>query len=247
MHPTLFKCVPKGPRSRRYRKSTIWGNFIDLREWALSVKAMGHSLAPTLFMEGMTPRRISRLRNLHLQNIINPVCERTRDSEVVVLKQCLQLYGNAIDACAGTGSLARSVVALYGDQLQEMWTQDIDVQHKGLNSYVDSLACSITGFDIIIFSPPFPMADLFLVWAVNQDVPLVIMHVAGDFFTNAPEYRRTYLQPYEHNGRLLIVNGLPLVKGRNIRRCIFLVLFRDRYSVDRHLIHGASCTVYHNK
>ena len=165
-----------------------------------------------------------------------------------MLYQAINLHGRGLDPCAGTGTLAREAVA-FSDGKLVVHTRDISRSHRGLDAYGDSLLLCIPPnmYDMLLFSPPFLLTDLFIVWAVAQPVEVIVLHVAGDYWTNAPPYRRAFLAPFEHDERLMFINGLPLVPGRKMRRCIFIVLFLNGGSKRKFLKDGGYCTVLHNK
>jgi len=168
------------------------------------------------------------------------------------LHKAINLRGRALDPCAGTGTLAREAMSFSDGKLQ-VRTNDIcsahSRKHGGLDGYVDAFTLNIPhgNIDMLLFSPPFLMTDTYCVWAVAQPVHLVIMLVAGDYFTNAPSYRSEFLRPFEQDERLMFINGLPLVPGRKMRRCIFMVLFLTRGSKRAFMRADGYCTVYHNK
>lgn len=99
----------------------------------------------------------------------------------------INLHGRALDPGAGTGTLAREAVA-FSDGKLRVHTRDISPSHSGLDEYGDSLLLYIppSMYEMLLFSPPFLLTDLFVVWAVAQPVQVVIMHVASDYLTNAP-------------------------------------------------------------
>jgi hypothetical protein len=201
-----------------------------------------------LFMPQMSQQRRTRLSNLRKAHLQHPTCDPTCPKEVGLLLKAVKLSGLAFEPCAGTGSLSDTVKALSNGELQ-VHTQDADSRHAGLRAYGDSLSLTLREvYNIIIFSPPFVLGDMFLAWALAQlSASIIVMHISGDYWTNAPAYRHAFLAPFEQDNRMLIVNALPLVQNRKMRRCMFLVLFRDHATRDTTLIPGGSCQVLHNK
>ncbi|KAK3256197.1 hypothetical protein CYMTET_34645 [Cymbomonas tetramitiformis] len=190
----------------------------------------GYESPELVFMEGMSPQRQNRLRNMHRRILKSPANHPTSLSEVAYLHSCLALSGTLFMPCAGTRGFVNAVQTLYAARINGIFCQDVDRKYPALDAYGDCLAergLHARGYSAIICSPPFLIADLLLAWAVEQAVGVIVLHVAGDYFSNAPEYRRRFLQAYEHNGLMLCISGLPLVPGRKMRRCMFLVLFKN--------------------
>ena len=203
-----------------------------------------------VFMPGMVPTRRNRLANMHRRALRKPTNHPTVHQEVEFLHQALRLKGNIFMPCAGTRGFVDAVESLYSGEISQVFCQDVDRGYTGLDSYGDVLAHTglrARGFTAILTSPPFLIADLVLAWAVDQGVDVICLHVAGDYFSNAPLYRRNFLRQYEHNERMLCVYGLPIVRGRKMRRCMFLVLFRTKAVRQQSLRTRGVCTVFHNK
>ena len=134
-----------------------------------------------------------------------------------MLLDVVEIKGSTLDPCKGTGGIASA----WPTSIQ---TWDID-KHWKPNKVCDALQ-EKANFDIIVFSPPFELADIFLVWAIENATSMVAMHISGDYFTNAPTYRREYIIPYIKQQLVVFVHGLEI--QRRQRRCMWLVIFKNK-------------------
>ena len=199
------------------------------------------------FMPNMTKGRKTYLFNRHVAECKKPACHPTSWEEISVLFESIKLYGVGYDPCAGTGTLARGTLAL-NPNVTKVHTRDVDKACIGLDSYGDSLSVAVPpDVDFLIMSPPFRTADLWLGWGVAQNLDVLVFHLAGDNFSNSYDSRKSLFAPYLNNNLMHVVEGLPLVKGRKMRRCSFIVLFKEGCIRNKCLKQGKYCRVYHNK
>ena len=110
--------------------------------------------------------------------------------------ESVRLSGIGYDPCAGTGTLARLALEM-NPHVSKVHTGDIDEGHAGFDFYGDSLISELPAdVDFIIVSPPFKPADFWLACAVAQKVDVLIMHLAGDSFSNSYVARREFYAPF---------------------------------------------------
>ena len=199
------------------------------------------------YMVGALPGRRTFLFNKHVAECGNPTWYPTALEELSLLFDSIVLYGVGYDPCAGSGTIGR-VTMERNPNVSKVHTRDIDTTHLHLDTYGDSLATAVPpNLDFIIMSPPFVTMDLWLVWAESQKVDVVVVHAAGDLFSNSNEARKGFFAPYMNNDLLCMVEGLPLSKGRKKRRCAFIIWFRSKQVRDACFRRGKICKLYHNK
>lgn len=200
------------------------------------------------FMPNSSKSRQTYLLNKHVQECATPKCHPTDEKEVSILFESIELSGLGYDPCAGTGTLARKAFEL-NPMVLGIHTRDVDEQHK-VDSYGDSLTTEVPpctkSLDFIIMSPPFRTADLWHAWAKETNVDVIISHVSGDYFSNNYDARKAFYAPYLNNNLIHMVEGLPLVKGRPMRRCCFIVLFKNVCIRNKVLKKGKVCAILHN-
>eukprot|EP00854_Cymbomonas_tetramitiformis_P000897 gene897-1406_t len=202
----------------------------------------------TYAMQGMTQERKTKLASLHTNILKRPECHETVREEIELLCRCVRLRGVGFDPCAGTGSIGRFVNEIC-PKVREVDGADIDRRRAGKVDFLqDALRMRLRKdcYDFIIFSPPFLLSDIFLMWAFEQPVKIWCFHLAGDYFTNAPHYRLRALKNKMDDGLVLFVSGLPVVKGRPMRRCLWIVIFANRSEMKKSLVQKACSRVYMN-
>jgi hypothetical protein len=175
-----YRTPSRSPTARRLRRLA--------RINALANSLVQPEESSLLMMPGMDRARRTRLSNLRERVARQPECHPTDPAEVYILARFVHLSGLGYDACAGTCNLARTA-ELASTGTLVVHTADIDEEsHEGLDSYGDSLNTSlpVNTYDFILFSPPFVLLDMFLVWALRQPVQAVIVQAAGDYWSNAP-------------------------------------------------------------
>ncbi|KAK3245775.1 hypothetical protein CYMTET_44596 [Cymbomonas tetramitiformis] len=173
-------------------------------------------------MAGMSQERRTKLVCMYKRMRRQPECHATSDKELELLCRCVVLRGVGFDACAGTGNISR-------------WTA------QTLTNDVSDL--NPDAYDFMIFSPPFLLSDLFLTWALKQPVKMWCIHLAGDYYTNAPDYRLQALKPLIDSGLVLFVSGLPIVENRPMRRCVWMILFRDKKIMRKSCVEEACANI----
>ncbi|KAK3268704.1 hypothetical protein CYMTET_22805 [Cymbomonas tetramitiformis] len=203
--PVPYTGYPTGCTLFSARGGLCWSHYRSPSRMPAARKARrtrSSIVGQRVFMPLMTTSRQSRLANMHRRALRNPVNHPTVFSEVAMLHESLVLSGNVFMPCAGTRGFANAVHTLYRTEIESVYTQDCDTSFPGLDNYGDCLAevgLRERGFTSLLCSPPFLIADLILAWAVGQDLDIVCLHVAGDYWSNASPYRRAFLAPYEHN------------------------------------------------
>jgi hypothetical protein len=85
--------------------------------------------------------------------------------------------------------------------------------------------------DAVVMSPFFTVLDLALPLAVHFAEQVVCCHVPGHYVTNAPTARMTWLKQLQAEGRLMLIVGLP--RGPTGRRCMWLIIFKNKQHRDR--------------
>ena len=74
-----------------------------------------------------------------------------------------------------------------------------------------------------VSSPPSSLADLFLPLAVRRAKVGVMIHLAGDYMTDAPSYTSTWWTCLEREKRAACIVGLPLCR-EVVRRCQWVLV-----------------------
>ncbi|KAK3255083.1 hypothetical protein CYMTET_35710 [Cymbomonas tetramitiformis] len=142
----------------------------------------------------------TKLAKRYLATREEPECHPTIEPEMRALLRCVNLWGVGFDVCAGTNSIAEIIGRLTRLQMD---SADVDVSREGAVDFVtDGLALKLrpNAYDFLVFSPPFDLTDVFIAWALQQPVKIRCFHVAGDYYTNAPDYRRRLLRPHLQEG-----------------------------------------------
>ncbi|KAK3246126.1 hypothetical protein CYMTET_44347 [Cymbomonas tetramitiformis] len=246
-----YKCDSRSKQARIIEKARATKKAREIRTKERKRKRV-HVAKPApvtnYAMQGMTQERKSKLAALHSNISKRPECHETVWEEVDLLCRCVRLSGVGFDPCAGTGSIGRFVSEIC-PKVREVDGADIDRRRKGNVDFLqDALRMRLKEgcYDFIIFSPPFLLSDVFLMWAFEQPVNIWCFHLAGDYFTNAPAYRLRALKNKMDEGLVLFVSGLPVVKGRPMRRCLWIVIFANASVMRKHLIQTACSRVYMN-
>jgi hypothetical protein len=92
--------------------------------------------------------------------------------------------------------------------------------------------------DVVISAPWFVLLDLALPMAVMCTKSLVCMRVPVSYVEKAPEPRRMWLESMRHNGRLVVLQGLPLAPSG--KQHMWLLIFKDEWTRRRMLAVKAS-------
>eukprot|EP00854_Cymbomonas_tetramitiformis_P012515 gene12515-14788_t len=196
-------------------------------------------------MAGMSQERRTKLVCMYKRMRRQPECHATSDKELELLCRCVVLRGVGFDACAGTGNISR-YLQNHCAGVREVDGADVDKRRVGkVNCVQDSLRLDLNpdAYDFMIFSPPFLLSDLFLTWALKQPVKMWCIHLAGDYYTNAPDYRLQALKPLIDSGLVLFVSGLPIVENRPMRRCVWMILFRDKKIMRKSCVEEACANI----
>jgi site-specific DNA-cytosine methylase len=182
-------------------------------------------------LSNLAPGGLHHLQGAGQQRPGQPQCVATEEAEVVALLRAVDLerVDGVLDPWCGTGTIAR-VLRRKG---LEVATNDINVFHEA-HFHLDALrpefwravVKAAVPHGAIVMSPLFGVLDLALPLAVLFMDRVVCCHVPGHYVTDATPARLAWLRRLKAAGRLLLVLGLP--RGPMGRRCMWIVVFRDR-------------------
>lgn len=169
--------------------------------------------------------RSNQMVTLHRACTENPRTFVTTAEEVARLFEVVQIPRGwrCADVFAGTNGIAK-----HSEGGASWVTNDISTSHE-TGFHFDALNPAQWPFELIgridafVCSPPFEMLDLVLPDLLARAKKMLILHVPGDFLSNAPEYRRAFIGRLEK--RVLVVAGLP---KSNTRRCIWVVIVKNK-------------------
>ena len=222
--------------TRHYR-----ANWAEARDVLDSSRTRFHKRLEYLFGYPIPIRMATRLHTLWLRAQLEPITFPTMPEEVEPLgpllnwDQIFKLEPSPvmIDPCAGADGAILSALA---DEVPQVATKATLLNNDINTSYPTQLhfdalrpeewAVAPTKLDIITASPPFQLLDPFLGEFVLRANLFVCMHCPSDYIANGPAYRRTFWNWYQEAGLTAELRGLPRVKGRNTRRCSWLIIFR---------------------
>ena len=128
-----------------------------------------------------------------------------------------------LDPCSGTHGLTRSLYTCLPSLQLQIITNDIHPYHDAtyhMDATDPTIWQHLPTVDIIACSPPFEILDITLPEFIQRARIVTILHVPGDYLSNGPSYRRKL---WRH--RTAIIEGLPRVAQRPMRRCIWLLVF----------------------
>jgi len=193
---------------------------------------------------------------VRLQGVGFDACAGTGNISRYVKALCPKVREVRISS-SSSSRCSLSLFSLFSDTqtLVGMWNVlkidgvDVDpMRAENVDFVMDALTVKLKPhcYQFVIFSPPFLLSDIFLTWALEQPVDLWCFHLAGDYWTNGPEYRVRALKTKMDTGLVLFISGLPVVPGRGLRRCMWIVIFANARVRTRTLVKSACCQVYMN-
>ena len=161
-----------------------------------------------------------------------PECVQTSPAEVMPLLDAVDLSAcvHIVDPWCGSGGVS----AACASRDLGVFKNDINPRHPA-HTHLDALQPSFyhslhqRGIvpDAIVMSPWFRVLDIALPLALLYATRVVAAHVPGHYLTNAHPARLAFLKRLQKHGRLAVLTGLP--RGATGRKCIWLVVFRDKF------------------
>jgi len=84
-------------------------------------------------------------------------------------------------------------------------------------------------YKVVTGSIQFNLSDVHAPLMVEAGKEFVCIHCAGDYLINMPPYyRKAWWEKTKAKYFVEIIDNLPLVKGRPVRRCQFLCIFKTK-------------------
>lgn len=181
------------------------------------------------------PNQLSRLYNRWRKLCTRPVCYPTMAEEVHCVMQALRWHrlpsqppSVVLDPCAGTCALVNELASWLTHLPLQFTSNDIHVGYPTthhLDATLPSCWERLPQPDLIVSSPPFELLDIMLPEFVARARIATILHVPGDYLSNGPQHRRQLWRYLEGQRCTAMVEGLPRVHGRPMRRCAWLFVF----------------------
>lgn len=193
-----------------------------------SSSSESHRRLLKVLLPDITNSHLSKLFNLRLKN--ECACFETSSHEV-------QILIDNIDASHLGGSVVQDPTCgsrTIQEVFQENFRNIKSFESYDINMYcfpdvvVDALnpreQIGIPRPDYVVFSPPWEQSDAFVFYGAKRAKKAVMALVAGDFLTNAPNFRAKAWNKYAEEGKTHVIAGLPLVRGRPARRAIWVII-----------------------
>lgn len=179
---------------------------------------------------GVDQGRKTRLFNLYKELVKKPVTIKTASCEIARLCECVDLpqgytYG---DPFAGSMAIPNT--------LQHLGVISNDIKKTSPTTHTFDAICpgawpeAMSALDVYITSPPYEVLDVCVPALFNRCKAFVVLHVPGDWLSNAPPYRRAMLSKLQSQGKVGVVYGLENINGR---RCAWLVLAKQARVLSR--------------
>lgn len=168
--------------------------------------------------------RKTRLFNLYKESVTKPTTFKTASCEIERMCECVELpvgysYG---DPFAGSMTIPRT--------LQHLNIISNDIKKGSATTYHFDAVCpgawpkAMRSLDVYISSPPYELLDVCVPALYERCKKLVILHVPGDWLSNAPPYRRAFISKLQSQHKAALVLGLENINGR---RCAWLLLSKN--------------------
>ncbi|GLC44517.1 hypothetical protein PLESTB_000064800 [Pleodorina starrii] len=177
----------------------------------------------------LLPRGLAHLRRSTRAGELTPEPRQAHGHEVEALVRAVDfgLCAGVLDPWAGKGTVVRALQQKgYRVFSNDPFDGHVADRHEDpLQPGFYLRVQDVWPFDAVVSSPWAAAVDLALPLAARF-APIVAMHVAAHYVTDAHEARRRYLRSLTEAGRLALILGLP--KGVWGRRCVWLVVFASR-------------------
>ena len=185
----------------------------------LFLKRVEYLYSPYCDINAFEKGRLTALFNEYRQLLAKPKTHATGVTEVERLVQCVELPAvfSYADPFAGTRAIP--------NYLNQLSFASNDVKDEaGFDALSPgSWPVAFHNIDCYITSPPFAMLDVIVPDLYNRCKKLVCIHTSGDFVSNAPLYRQSFVGKLQSEGKVALVFGLENIIGR---RCSWLLLFK---------------------
>lgn len=175
---------------------------------------------------GFKPSRVTNLFNHYLGLRAKPYTTPTHEVEVQRLIACVQLPSQSTycDVFAGTCGIRNALSKHLGIHVT---TNDIS-QRFNTDYHFDAISPgswpkALSNVDVMVTSPPYELLDIIVPDLYGRCKQLTALHVSGDFISNAPKYRQSFIGKLQHEDKVALVYGLENCNGR---RCAWLLLFK---------------------
>ena len=89
-----------------------------------------------------------------------------------------------------------------------------------------------------MFGPPFEETDTYLLLMARRAKKAVKALVSGEYLTHAPDFRASAWNTYAKIGPTHVIAGSQLVKGRSLRRAIWVVIAKTKKCLEELLKAG---------
>jgi hypothetical protein len=202
-----------------------------------------------ILLPDMPQRQVTRLYNFRDEQGTKRTRWPTDVLEIKLLLSYLRdnLQGSFEDPTCGVKTIEQVLKEHYPN-LKKVVCLDIDhvVQPTVVLDALNPMELScVARPDFIVFSPPFEETDPYVFYMAKRCRRGMMALVAGDWLTNAPDYRRSAWNKYADTGRTHVIAGLDLVEGRKIRRTIWVVIGKTRNRLKELLKPGTIISNFH--
>jgi hypothetical protein len=220
---------PKNDRPSRTNESLAAAKrrYRVLFENSTSDRDAFSELLETLYGHKLENHRITRLDNLRIEKQARVVT--SAEECALLLERIKHLDGTVEGVMSGNKHIENALLDRFPGLLVTTLDKDKGSRPDIVCDFLDPSSYKhLRRGDWIVSSPQFDIMDATLPLILARAKRGAFVHVAGDYLTNMPDYRRDFVTRLRDANLLHVVDNLPIPKFRKgVKRCQWLLVFKN--------------------